>query len=56
MSPTEGEGDILFFGADPVGVGVSVDVGVGVGVSVSLSCLHDISWTGGWILIKFARM
>ena len=41
MSPTEGEGDILFFGADPVGVGVSV--GVSVGVGVTLSCLHDIS-------------
>ena len=37
MSPTEGEGDILLFGADPVGIGI------GVGVSVTLSCLHDIS-------------
>ena len=90
MSPTKGEGDILFlvqillasalalasasawhflvctiwheyyyvphrrggghivFGADPVGVGVSV--------SMTLSCLHDISWTGGWILTEFAWM
>ena len=39
MSSIEGEGDILFFGADPVGVGVSV----GVSVSVTLSCVHDIS-------------
>ena len=41
LSPTEGEGDILFFGADPVGV--SVTVGVSVGISATLSCLHDIS-------------
>ena len=67
MSPAEGEGGILFyvptegeggghivFGADPVGV--RVNVGVGAGVSVTLSCLHDISWTGGWILTKFAWM
>ena len=42
----------IVFGADPIGVGISV----GVGVSVTLSCLHDISWTGGWILIKSAWM
>ena len=47
-------GGHIVFGADPVGVGVSA--GVGVGVSVTLSCLHDISRTGGWILTKFARM
>ena len=46
-----GRGHIVF-GADPVGVGVSVSVGV----SVTLSCLHDISWTGRWILTKFAWM
>ena len=34
MSPTEGEGDIVF-GADRVGICV--------GVGVTLSCLHDIS-------------
>ena len=27
-----------------------------VGVNMTLSCLHDISWTGGWILTKFAWM
>ena len=46
-----GGGNIVF-GADPVVVGVSVSVGV----SVTLSCLHDISRTGGWILTKFAWM
>ena len=49
-------GDILFFGVDPVGVGVSVSVGVSVDVGVTLSCLHDISLTGGWIITKFAWM
>ena len=33
MSLAEGEGDILFFGVDPVGVSVGV----------TRSCLHDIS-------------
>ena len=42
-------GGHIVFGADPVGVGVSVG-------SVTLPCLHDISWTGGWILIKCAWM
>ena len=41
MSPTEGEGHILFFGVDPVGVCVSV--GVSVSDGVTLSRLHDIS-------------
>ena len=45
-----GGGGQTVFGADPVGVNV------GVGVGVTLSCLHDISWTGGCILIKFTRM
>ena len=35
MSPTEGEGDIVF-GADPVDVCFD-------GVAITLSCLHDIS-------------
>ena len=43
----EGGGHIVF-GADPVDIGVSV--------SVTLSCLHNISWTGGSILTKFAWM
>ena len=43
-------GEHIVFGADPAGVGVMV----GVGVSLSLSCLHDISWTSGLILTKFA--
>ena len=43
-------GGHIVFGADPVGVGVRVSVGV------TLSCLHDISWTSGWILTKFAWM
>ena len=42
--PHRKEGGHIVFGADPVGVDVSV----------TLSCLHDISWTGGWILTKFA--
>ena len=47
MSPTERRvGGNTVFGADPVGVGI--------GVSVTLSCMHDISWTDGWILTKFA--
>ena len=46
--PHRREGGHIVFGADPVGVGVSVSVGV------ILSCLHDISLTGGWILTKFA--
>ena len=36
----------IVFGANPVGVGVGM----------TLSCLHDISWTSGWILTKFAWM
>ena len=27
---------------------------LGVGVSMTLSCLHNILWTGGWILTKFS--
>ena len=51
--PPKGRGTYMYwFGADPVGFGVSI----GVGVSVTLSCLHDISTTSGWILIKFAWM
>ena len=50
MSPTKGEVDILYFGADPVGVGVRVSI------SGTLSCLHNISWTSGWILTTFAWM
>ena len=46
--PHQRGGGHIVFGADPVGVGV--------GVSVALSCLHDISWTGVWILTKFTRM
>ena len=50
----------IVFDAYPVGVGVGFGVGVGVSVSVSvgvtLSCLHDISLTGGWILIECAWM
>ena len=42
-----GEGHTVF-GVDPVGVGISV--------GMTLSCLHNISWTGGWILTKFAWM
>ena len=41
-------GGHIVFGVDPVGVGISV--------SVTLSCLHNISWTGKWILTKFAWM
>ena len=58
--PHRWRGGYIVFGADPVGVGVSVGVSVsasvGVGVGVTLSFLHDISWTGGWILTKFAWM
>ena len=43
--PLKGSGTYCF-GADPVDVGVSV----------TLTCLHDISWTGGWILTRFARV
>ena len=50
--PRRRGGGHIVFGADPVGVGGSV----GVGISVTLSCLHDISWTGGWILTKFVWM
>ena len=38
--PNRRGGGHIVFGADPVGVGVSM----------TLSCLHDISCTGGWIL------
>ena len=51
-APHRRGGGHIVIGADPVGVGVSV----AVGVSVTLSCLHDISLTGGWILTKFARI
>ena len=42
----------IVFGADPAGVGIisSVDI------SVTLSYVRDISWTGGWILTKYAWM
>ena len=53
-------GGHIVFGANPVGIGVCVGVVVGVSVSVGvgviLSCLHDISWTGWWILTKIACM
>ena len=45
-----GGGEHIVFGADLVGIGISIDVGVGV----TLSCLHNILWTSGWILTKFA--
>ena len=47
-APHRRGGGHTVFGADPVGVGVDV--------SVTLSCLHDISWTGGRILTEFAWM
>ena len=43
MSPTEGEGGYIVFGADPV------SLSVGVGVGGTLSCLHNISFTSEWI-------
>ena len=46
LCPPPKERGTYFFCVDPVGVGVSV----------TLSCLHDISLTGGWILTKFAWM
>ena len=41
---TQRGGGHIVSGADPVGVGVSV----------TLFCMHDILWTGGWTLTKFA--
>ena len=37
-------GGHIAFGADPVGFGVRLD-----------SCLHSMTWTNTWILIKLAR-
>ena len=47
MTPYRRGGKHIVFGAP---------VGVSVGVGVTLSCLHDISGTGGWILTNFAWM
>ena len=52
MSPTEGEGDILFL----VRILLASPVSLASASARHFSCLHGISWTGGWILTKFARM
>ena len=49
VPPPKGRGTNWFW-CGPDGVGI----GVGISVGIALSCLHNILWTGGYILTKFS--